>query len=193
MIWNNYFFIIPALALLVLFSFFNSNALLAETLNKLGVIINYGELKNKDGTTETDELESVTKTQINFVGDIMLARHVEYLMSKYGADYPYRFIDFLESEKSFMVGNFEASVPINHIRTPNFNFNFAVSPLYLGELRKAGFTHLSLANNHAFDYGYEGFKNARVQLERNNLTPFGQPNEISTSSIERSCPFPSVW
>ena len=144
---------------------------------------NYGEIKDESVVTKNTEVMNTIKTQINFVGDIMLARHVEYLMSQHGADYPYRLIDFLEPEKSYTVGNFEASIPVNHVKTPNFNFKFAVSPRYLGELRKAGFTHLSLANNHAFDYGYEGFKNAKVQLERNDLISFGQPNEISSSSI----------
>ena len=180
---SNYFLIISALVLLVSFSFLNSSSLFKTIFIKIGVAGNYGEIKSSDGTEENVIEKEKLKTQINFVGDVMLGRHVEYLMSQHGSDYPYRFIDFLDPENSYTVGNFEASIPINHVKTPNFNFNFSVNPWYLGELNKAGFTHLSLANNHAFDYGFEGFKNAKVQLERNNLLAFGQPNELSTSSI----------
>ena len=113
----------------------------------------------------------------------MLARHVEYLMSEYGADYPFRSINFIDPEKDYTFANFEASIPIKHVKTPNFGFNFSVNPQYLGSLKRAGVTHLSLANNHAFDFGYDGFKNSRLQLEKNNLISFGQPNDLSTSSI----------
>ena len=148
---SNYFLIISTLVLLVSFSFLNSSSLFKTILIKIGVAGNYGEIKSSDGTEENVIEKEKLKTQINFVGDVMLGRHVEYLMSQHGSDYPYRFIDFLDPENSYTVGNFEASIPINHVKTPNFNFNFSVNPWYLGELNKAGFTHLSLANNHVND------------------------------------------
>jgi poly-gamma-glutamate synthesis protein (capsule biosynthesis protein) len=184
MIWVFYLLISPLLVLFILFYFFNINFLSVTTNNELDFLPDYGEISDqttREASSTVNEL--VVKNQINFVGDVMLARHVEYLMSVHGSDYPYSSIDFFDYENSYTIGNFEASMPVKHFKTPNFNFSFSVNSKYLSSLKKAGFTHMSLANNHAFDFGYEGYKNAKSQLEKNYLTTFGQPNNLSTSSF----------
>ena len=183
MIWNNNYITASVLVLVVIIlslTFFYSFRVL---LKEGEIINNYGEIKNKNDLLIENNEENKEFQQINFLGDVMLARHVEYLMSEYGADYPFRSINFIDPEKDYTFANFEASIPIKHVKTPNFGFNFSVNPQYLGSLKRAGVTHLSLANNHAFDFGYDGFKNSRLQLEKNNLISFGQPNDLSTSSI----------
>lgn len=183
MIWNNNYITVSVLVLVVIIlslTFFYSFRML---LKEGEIINNYGEIKNKNDLLIKNKEENKDFQQINFLGDVMLARHVEYLMSEYGADYPFRSINFIDPEKDYTFANFEASIPIKHVKTPNFGFNFSVNPQYLGSLKRAGATHLSLANNHAFDFGYDGFKNSRLQLEKNNLIAFGQPNDLSTSSI----------
>jgi gamma-polyglutamate biosynthesis protein CapA len=122
------------------------------------------------------------KTIINFVGDVMLGRHVEYLMSLYGGDYPFRGYN-LNYDDAYTVANFEASIPKKHVKTPNFTFKFSVNPVYLSFLKFAGFTHLSLANNHAYDSGFDGYDNTLRVLEDYNLASFGHPNQLVTSSV----------
>ena len=120
---------------------------------------------------------------IVFVGDIMLARHVEHLMNVKGYGYPFAGSNFLSIEPAYIVGNFEASIPLKHIKTPNYNFQFSVSKDYLKGLTEAGFTHLSLANNHAFDFGLEGYNNTKKVLGENSLTAFGQPKSLGQDTI----------
>jgi len=165
--------IIFCIILLSGFSFFNlKNNLYENTFFKK---ITYGNIASD--TTD------VSEKSLYFVGDIMLARHVEYLMSQNGHDYPYRGLNFLDKENAFVIGNFEASVPKVHQKTPNYTFRFSVDEKYLPALNQAGFTHLSLANNHSFDFGSEGYKNTTETLKANNMTPFGHPTIFSTSSV----------
>ena len=133
-------------------------------------------------TADKDYVLSDNKSLV-FVGDIMLARHVEHLMSVNGYNYPFLDSNFLISEPAYIVGNFEASIPTKHIKTPNYNFQFSVNKDYLRGLTEAGFTHLSLANNHAFDYGRDGYNNAKKVLSENFLVPFGEPDSFGEDTV----------
>ena len=128
--------------------------------------------------------EKTNKDTIYFVGDVMLARHVEYLLNTHGVDYIFENISIPNIENSYLVGNFESSISPKHKKTPNFNFQFSTNPKYINTLSKFGFTHLSLANNHSFDYGKEGYSYALHILKENNINTFGHPTQLSTSSIE---------
>jgi len=125
--------------------------------------------------------EVVENRTVYFLGDVMLARHAERLSRQFGYDYPYRrFIDFPAS--SYVVANFEAAIPAEHVRTPDFTFQFSVDPALLPALREFGVTHVSLANNHAFDHGRSGYDNARLALKDNSITSFGHPTEITENT-----------
>lgn len=139
---------------------------------------------NKTDFTASDlsNLNTLSKP-IFFVGDVMLARHVEYLMSINGGDYPFQKLGFFKNEPSFVFGNFEAAVPKVHHKTPNFGFSFSVNPTYLNELKKAGFTHMSLANNHSFDFGLDEFINTKTELAKNDLVSFGEVSKLATTSF----------
>ncbi len=145
----------------------------------------YGEIKHQKQLKQPEDhdLSQLSKTKVHFVGDVMLARHVEHLMTLHGINYPYTYIDWFNPKDSFLVGNFEASVPAKHVKTPNFTFNFSVNKQYLPGLKTAGFTHLSLANNHALDYGMVGLKNTELVLADNDFVSFGHPINLSTSSV----------
>ncbi len=132
------------------------------------------------------QIETATTTQsmnITFVGDILLARHVEYLMAQYGYDYPYRGLPSDFSQSSLVVANFEASIPTRHRKTPDFNFVFSVATTTLPALRSAGITHVSLANNHSGDYQEAGFLHTRRALEEVNIGSFGLPSGLASSSL----------
>ncbi len=119
-----------------------------------------------------------------FVGDVMLARNVEYLMLKKGSNYPFSGIKMPATEQGLkMIGNFEAAVPSIHKTTKNNKIKFSVSSSMLSTLKEAGFTHLSLANNHSLDFGYKDFLHTNEQLKENGLEVFGQPDSISNQSV----------
>lgn len=126
--------------------------------------------------------EPYERLTMQFVGDIMLGRDVELKMREYGASYPYtHMLEHLTA--SYVVGNFEASIPFVHVPTPSMTMRFSVDPEFIPALSAAGFTHLSLANNHGYDYGAEGYWNARAVLSANETVPFGHPYELAESSV----------
>jgi len=124
-----------------------------------------------------------------FVGDVLLARNVEFLMRSKSVKYPFSGIYLPEFGISpAIIGNFEAAVPKEHVPTPVGSINFSVPAESIDYLSKAGFSHMSLANNHTFDYGEEGLVHTTAALS-NQLVPFGHPNRTkidSTNIIEVS-------
>ncbi len=150
---------------------------------------NFGNFKNdlnkaEDNNISKDskDLALVSKDNLIIVGDVMLARDVERRMLALGNDYPYHQINF-SNNNSYVLANFEASIPSEHQPTPNNTFKFSVNSVFLKNFREAGFTHLSLANNHSFDHGLPGYNNTVTTLWDNNFVPFGHPTVLSTSSI----------
>jgi len=119
-----------------------------------------------------------------FVGDVLLARNVESLMTKNGSDYPYRGIDFSTlALQPFVVGNFEAVVPEVHQPTKIFKLNFSVDKQYLSAVKSAGFSAFSLANNHSHDFGLPGLANTKKELTANELAFFGNPDTLDSNSV----------
>ena len=65
-------------------------------------------------------------------------------------------------------------------------FAFQTPPSYAAWLRKAGFTVLNLANNHAFDFGAAGQAQTLAALDRAGLATPGGPARSPTSRSARS-------
>lgn len=125
-----------------------------------------------------------TPDSLLFVGDILLARNIEHLMAREGYSYPYRGIDFHDTAlRPVVVGNFEAAVPEVHIPTPMRMIDFSVHERFLPNLAGAGFTHLSLANNHSLDFGPVGYKNTKESLQEAGVEWFGHPRELDKQSV----------
>jgi poly-gamma-glutamate synthesis protein (capsule biosynthesis protein) len=124
------------------------------------------------------EPESPTE-EIRFTGDIMLARHVETLLRKKGSEYPYHRLD--PGENTVWVGNFEASVPDAHTQTKDFTFSFSVDQAFLPALHNFGFSYLSLANNHSYDFGPTAYEETIKNMDL--FTAFGRPYTVSNESI----------
>lgn len=138
--------------------------------------------------------ESVAKVQlvnaverrnsILLVGDVMLARNVEFIMQKEGFDYPYKGLNFNDiAINPYVVGNFESSIPRIHVPTEILKMKFSVNPILLSSAWQAGFTHFSLANNHTLDYGKTDFENTKNELTSVGFKVFGYPSKFSTDSI----------
>ena len=147
--------------------------------------VTIGEVTQKvdpDKAVEMESIQKAKKNQIMFFGDIMLARDVELHMIRYGLSYPFSSIQ-IDKDLVFAVANFESAVPNPHIFTPYNTFRFSTNWNYLSELNSAGFTHVSLANNHSFDYGLAGYNNTVYELWEAEVEPFGHPTILSTSSV----------
>lgn len=132
---------------------------------------------------DTHTVKDAATSTIFFTGDVMLARHVESLLRREGSDHPYQNLAWLATAPAYVVGNFESAIPRQHVKTPNFGFRFATDPAHLGALRAAGFTHLSLANNHALDFGQAEFEAAKVALASSSFVTFGHPTVVDEDSL----------
>jgi poly-gamma-glutamate capsule biosynthesis protein CapA/YwtB (metallophosphatase superfamily) len=121
---------------------------------------------------------------ILFVGDVLLARHVETLMQREGDAYPYQGITFATfAPDPYVFGNFESAIVRDHKKTANGGMVFSVDQAFLPALKNAGFSHLGLANNHTLDYGETEFRNTVATLTDAELTPFGNPAALSHESV----------
>ncbi|PIV45302.1 MAG: hypothetical protein COS25_00520, partial [Candidatus Nealsonbacteria bacterium CG02_land_8_20_14_3_00_37_10] len=93
--------------------------------------------------------------KIILVGDIMLDRGVEYMVEKEGkGDFRFPFIKIADYLKGadIVFGNLEGVISDKGIKVGSI-YSFRANPKAIEGLIFAGFNVLSLANNHAFDYG----------------------------------------
>ena len=121
-------------------------------------------------------------TGVTFVGDVLLARDLEKIMQEQQRYYPfYGIYKILNTD--YVFGNFEASVPKQHVSTPAESLVFSVPSTSVSVLSDVGFTHMSLANNHTLDFAQEGYVNTVEVLSSNELEVFGHPKDISPSSV----------
>lgn len=62
-------------------------------------------------------------------------------------------------------------------------YAFRTPPSYARWLKKAGFTVMNLANNHAFDFGEIGLRQTVAALDRSKLLHTGRPGEVATQTV----------
>lgn len=126
---------------------------------------------------------STTPFSVTLVGDIMLARSVELWMQGSGIAYPFLHVQDIIGSSTVSFANFEAAIPENHEHTVAYSTRFSTDAKYITELAKSGITHVSLANNHAHDFGGTAEANTRIVLAGNGVIPFGNANTVSTTSV----------
>lgn len=126
--------------------------------------------------------EEMASANIFFLGDVMLARDVEKRLSVEIPSYAFLDLGFLR-EATAVVGNFEAAVPEKHEPTPSMVMKFSVPAFLLEVLSEGGVTHLSLANNHALDFGEEGYRHTVNELESRGSQVFGHPVRVDRHSV----------
>lgn len=116
-------------------------------------------------------------------GDVMLSRQVERIMRTEGSAYPFRHIKDLFAAHERVLVNFEGTVPLVHVPTPSMGFSFSVAADIAEAVASVGITHAGLSNNHAFDFGADGYKNAKKVLGEAGITAFGHPEKVEDSDI----------
>lgn len=113
-------------------------------------------------------------TTLMFVGDIMLDRGVEHLVSKYGSSFKFPFLEIENtlSEADLLFGNLE-SVVTSKGHQMKETYPFRADPQAGSALAQVGFDVVSLANNHALDYGPAALRDSVTNLERAGIEPVG--------------------
>lgn len=115
---------------------------------------------------------------INAVGDIMLAGSGEKTYQKHGYDYPFRATREILQQGDILIGNLEAPITASADEFTGKRFRFKTSPKAAAALKYAGFTHLSLANNHILDFGAEGLRQTLEILDNNTIIHAGADADI---------------
>ena len=110
---------------------------------------------------------------IAFTGDILLDRGVRTYIEKNGTDAIFsESIDSLFRTCKLVVGNLEC--PATKIRQRVYKrFMFRAEPEWLLTLKRHGFTHLNLANNHSIDQGREGLLDTKRNIEQAGMVAIG--------------------
>lgn len=115
------------------------------------------------------------------VGDMMLSRHIEKVMSSKGNDYPFKQVCSTLKKGDIVFGNLESI--LSDKDTPPFfkdkPYNFSAPTAASKSLRNAGFNVLNLANNHAMDFGQSAISETRSSLYREGISIFGAGEDIN--------------
>jgi poly-gamma-glutamate synthesis protein (capsule biosynthesis protein) len=109
---------------------------------------------------------------LDAVGDIMLGREVGRLMAERGPGFPFEHVRSLLASSDIRFGNLE--LPLTDRGTPaKKDYVFRAPPTAVAALVGAGFNVVSLANNHALDYGAEGLLDTLTALDRAGIARMG--------------------
>ncbi len=114
-----------------------------------------------------------------FAGDLLLSEHIETKLSRHGDAWPLEHLAPIlkAAEAVAIIGNHEGPLTRRPAATdaflPNTRWNYGARPETAQALADAGFTHLSLANNHALDRGLPGLRDTRAAIQDAGMVPFG--------------------
>ncbi len=113
-----------------------------------------------------------TPVSLVFTGDIMLGRTVNYEMLRSSHDFPFTHTtDFLHGF-DLTIGNLECVV--SRLGTPEpKTYTVEADPLGFQRLVDAGFSVVSVANNHSGDYGKAAFADMLGHLPKYGITAIG--------------------
>ena len=148
------------------------------------VVYSFGEISSTTSLTikPDEEVDDSLYTEIVLTGDILLARKVEFYMRNYGDYYPFERIGpFLNNQ--FVIANFEATVPKEHVPTAYYKYAFSVDKIFLDNLDKFGIKAVNLANNHSLDFGDDAFLNTKFELSENKVASFGNAKTLDQNSV----------
>ena len=134
------------------------------------------------GTSQTSATSRTSATSILFTGDILLDRGVRKVIEHHGIDYLFtRQMDSLFRASQVVVGNLEC--PATSIKAPvQKRFIFRGEPEWLYALKKHGFTHLNLANNHSIDQGRKGLTDTKENILKAKLEPVGMGKNLQEAA-----------
>lgn len=112
------------------------------------------------------------------VGDIMPTARALLFVKKQGFGYPYVGTSEVLKTGDIVIGNLETPLTSKGVRFKNKKYTFKAPIETAAALKEAGFTHMSLANNHMMDYGITGLSSTLTALNNANLNFAGAGENI---------------
>lgn len=116
---------------------------------------------------------TVKSVRLVAAGDIMLAGNVGQAMEKKGRGYPFAKIKSVLRKADIAFGNLECCIATCGAPLPDKQFTFRAHPRGALALKEAGFDVLSLANNHAWDYGRMALAETVRHIQDTGVKPVG--------------------
>ncbi len=128
-------------------------------------------------TSCSDDSREVT---LYAVGDVMLGRYIAKVMAVQGSNYPFKEICSTLQRGDVVFGNLEAIISSEDLLPlyPQKPYNFHASKNAVQALKQAGFQVLSLANNHAMDYGTAPLRQTKKLLSGADIATMGAGDDI---------------
>jgi poly-gamma-glutamate synthesis protein (capsule biosynthesis protein) len=121
------------------------------------------------------------EAKLVFVGDIMLSRNIgSTIEKKGGSDYLFEKTKNSISSADIAFGNLETPVSTRGENQGSI-YSFRSDPNALSGVRNAGFDVLSVANNHAFDWGPFAFEDTLSNLKKYDIVPVGGGNDFANA------------
>lgn len=129
----------------------------------------------------TPDVQPPTPARLLFLGDIMLARGIEWQITKHNGDitYPLAEIGDVLKTPDLTIANFEGTIREQSVQEID-DMIFDTTPAIAGTLADAGIDVLSLSNNHSNNYGSSIVEYTRKTITDLGMTPFGDPFESSS-------------
>jgi poly-gamma-glutamate synthesis protein (capsule biosynthesis protein) len=109
---------------------------------------------------------------LSFVGDILLDRGVAKAATAHGTDYLLHHVRGVLTRDDLTIGNLECPVSTRG-EAEEKTYTFRADPTLLSGLRDGGLDAVTMANNHALDYGRDALTDTLVHLDHAGLSAAG--------------------
>jgi poly-gamma-glutamate synthesis protein (capsule biosynthesis protein) len=103
------------------------------------------------------------------VGDIMLGGRAEPVLRGRGPAYPFRSVLPVLKQADVIVGNLESPISTRGEAVKNKKFTLRAGPIAVDALKEAGIRVVTLANNHAMDFGPLALQDTLTSLSENGI------------------------
>ena len=132
------------------------------------------------------------------VGDLLMGEHpvtlghgVDTIVNAKGASFPFEHVSSLLNKSDIVLGNLEGVISDLGRDPKSFISNcFRGSPQVAKALSLAGFTALSLANNHTMQHGRDALNDTMILLDKNHIyytgIKEGNPSQSKVIFIKRN-------
>ena len=116
------------------------------------------------------------RIRLGFVGDIMLARELNYVLDEHPPEWVWGDVLPEMSACDAVIGNLECPITV-HPKRWRFGvtkaFHFAARPRAVDALRTGNVRAVNLANNHMLDHGRQGLRDTLEYLDRGGIAHCG--------------------
>jgi poly-gamma-glutamate capsule biosynthesis protein CapA/YwtB (metallophosphatase superfamily) len=124
---------------------------------------------------------SAREIVINAVGDIMLAGSGAMTSKRLGYDYPFAATREVLKKGDIAIGNLESPIARSGNAFTGKKFHYRSAPRAAIALKNAGFSLVTLANNHMMDFGPLALEETRRHLERAGIGYTGAGASITAA------------